>query len=95
MVRLPDVSAGELKRSTPCLIVALSVLFSRRGSPSLTIPRPGRSSIPKNVSISELGDAFGGKVLVYALDSGPLGGVVVGVMGLLSAILSGLLLYGG
>ena len=37
-----------------------------------------------------MGDTFGGKVLVYTLDSGSFGGVVDGIIGLLSAI-SGLL----
>ena len=34
-------------------------------------------------------DAFCGKVLVYALDFGAFGGIVDGIIGLLSAILSG------
>ena len=36
-------------------------------------------------------DAFGGMVLVYALDSGPFRGLVDGVMGLPLVLLSGLL----
>ena len=89
MVYLPDVSAGKLEG---CPIVALSVLFSPRECPLFNDITPGTLLSTEEIKYFEIciGDTFSGKVLVCALDFGPLGGIVDGIIGLLSAILSGL-----
>ena len=92
MVRLPNVSAGKLKRTPPGLIIALSMLLSSRGFLIFNDSAPGALVDTEEVEYFAvcMGDTFGGKVLAYTLDSGSFGGVVDGIIGLLSAI-SGLL----
>ena len=89
MVHFPDASAGELKGSPPGPMVALSVLSER---PLFNDMTPGALLNTEEFEYFEvcIRDAFSGKVLVYALDFGPFGGIVDGVIGLLSAILLGL-----